>query len=214
MEEEESREKPKAKRETNAACAQKKKVYLNFNKAQTAWGKLEESWGLGSEAPSYGGSLSCYVHRTTAAMAAAFAFISVARNIWNGALLISVMNYWCAQHRLHSWLIQGINQVRPLPQSLPYRRAILIVYLHLHSKVEEEAATDIFIVPQRQRRMHKSLKCCTYIIIRHRERERWESAARLRRRHVPISETAYGTSLQRVCANSSKSYSTCHIRLW
>lgn len=30
-----------------------------------------------SKAPSYGGSLSCYVHR----MAAAFAFISVARNI-------------------------------------------------------------------------------------------------------------------------------------
>lgn len=51
------------------------------------------------------------------------------------------------------------------------RRAILIVYLHLHSKLEEEAATDIFIVPQRQWRMHKSLKCCTYIIIRQRDRE-------------------------------------------
>lgn len=60
---------------------------------------------------------------------------------------------------------------RPCPIS-GLRRAILIVYLHLHSKLAEEAATDIFIVPQRQRRMHKSLKCCTYIIIRQRARER------------------------------------------
>lgn len=36
-------------------------------------------------------------------------------------------------------------------------------------------STDIFIVPQR--RMHKSLKCCTYIIIRARERARAREGA-------------------------------------
>lgn len=96
-----------SQKRTQPAPQKKKKVYLNFNKAQTAWAKLvgRGEWGVRSRAPSYGGSLSCYVHRT----AAAFAFISVACNIWNGALLISVMNYWCAQRRLHSWLIQGIS---------------------------------------------------------------------------------------------------------